>query len=329
MAKIGCCHNCAYSYCDHEHALWSMSVGVLTWPACANHPGSFGRMQRAPARGICPNYRPRPATPEGEVKQIPLGDGFYAYVDAADYEWLSRWTWQLRGGYAVRIEKRKPVFMHRQIMQPPKGMIVDHKNLNKLDNTRANLRVCTHQENACNRSKKRGTFSRFRGVVYHKDYGKYSAHVYYKSEHFFLGYFTDEIEAARARDRKAVEVLGESARLNFPEEWLAQRRAEIYAQRKAVEKEGKKVRRKQAGTSGRPQPRVTGRKPRTTSARPRATSGEARDRARVRRQKGKGENNVAVGWQRQAERSGACRWCYASEEPSASWRLPLPPSTVP
>ena len=86
MAKIACCHNCAYSYWDRDHTLECMSVGVMNWPACANHPDSFGRMQRTPPRGICRNYRPRPATPEGEVKQIPLGERLYAYVDAADFE---------------------------------------------------------------------------------------------------------------------------------------------------------------------------------------------------------------------------------------------------
>ena len=93
-----------------------MTLGVMTWPACANHPESLGRMQRVPEHGICVNYRPRLATPQGEVKQIPLGGGFYAYVDAADYEWLSRWTWSLRGGYAVRQEKGRIIFMHREII---------------------------------------------------------------------------------------------------------------------------------------------------------------------------------------------------------------------
>ena len=281
MAKIACCHNCVYSYCDHEHALWSMSVGVLTWPACANHPESCGRMQRVPERGICPNYRPRAAAPEGEVKQIPLAHGFYAYVDAADYGWLSQWTWHLCGGYAARHCKRKVILMHRAIMQPPEGMVVDHQNHNKLDNTRANLRVCTHRENACNREKRSGASSRFHGVIYVKDRRKYRAGVYYEGEHLHCGHFTDEIDAARAHDRKAVEVLGESALLNFPEEWPAQRRAEIYAQRNTVANEGKKVRRKQARPGGRPRPRVTGHKRRATSR-----TGSTRGCPRTRRSGG-------------------------------------------
>ncbi|MDI6449236.1 HNH endonuclease [Anaerobaca lacustris] len=50
--------------------------------------------------------------------------------------------------------------MHRQIMDPPKGKVVDHKNRNRLDNTRINLRVCTHAENTQNARKIQGTYSR-------------------------------------------------------------------------------------------------------------------------------------------------------------------------
>ncbi len=242
MGKIACCHNCVFSYWDREQAVQCMGRGIMSWPACANHPESYGRMQRVPGRGMCENYRARPGTPVGDVRQIPLGDGFYAYVDAADYEWLSGWTWQLRGGYAARMEKRKPIYMHRAIMQTPQGMVVDHKNRNKLDNTRGNLWNCTAQENACNRGKKRGTASRFRGVGFNKDYGKHFADIYFKGKRYFLGYFPNETEAARARDRKAVELLGDTARVNFPDEWPAERRAQVYARRDIGGRASRRVR---------------------------------------------------------------------------------------
>ncbi len=90
--------------------------------------------------------------------------------------------------------------MHRQIMQTPAGMVVDHKNRNKLDNTRANLRNVTPAENARNRSKPRGTSSRFLGVSYDKMCRKYQAQVNYQDRLRYIGFFADEIEAARARD---------------------------------------------------------------------------------------------------------------------------------
>lgn len=240
MAKIACCYNCVFAFLDREHTLECYHAGILNWPACANHPQSYGRMRRTPERGMCPNYRPKPPVPQGEsVKQIALGDGYYAYVDAADFEWLSQWTWSMRGGYAVRMQKRTPVYMHRAIMKPPKGMIVDHKNRNKLDNTRDNLRNATHRQNAGNRSKKRGTYSRFAGVGYNKEYGKCFAQVYYNGERFFLGYHGDESEAARAHDYKAVELLGEFARVNFPDEWPEERRREVYVQGDAARQKAK------------------------------------------------------------------------------------------
>jgi hypothetical protein len=262
MAKIASCFDCIYSYYDREHALalWDMSVGVLAWPACANQPDYPGRMQRVPQRGICRNYRPRPATPEGDVRQIDVGEGRCAYVDAADFDQLNRWTWHLCNGYASRRENGKAIFLHHEIMRAPQGKVIDHKNRNKLDDTRANLHPCTRRENALNRSKKRGSSSRFWGVGYRKTVGRWWAEVPRGRNPIFLGYFAEEIEAARAHDRGAVAYLGESARVNFPQEWPPQRRAQVYAEAEEQRREIS-VRRKPAGKKGRKT--TSGKKPRS------------------------------------------------------------------
>jgi len=244
MAVIRCCYSCVFSFLDREHTLECIEANILNWPACANHPDFYGRMKRTPPCGICPNYRPKPDTPEGDVRQIPLGDGFYAYVDVADFEWLSRWTWHLYGGYAARYQNGKYVYLHREIMQPAKGMIVDHKNRNKLDDTRANLRNATHAENMRNRGKQHGASSRFHGVSYNKARNKYLAHICCEGRAYGLGLHVEETDAARAYDRAAVTLFGEFARLNFPEEWPPERRREAYAQRDAVLKELRKRRAK-------------------------------------------------------------------------------------
>ncbi len=270
MAKIASCFNCIYSYCDREHALWSMSVGVLTWPACANQPDAPGRMQRVPPPGICRNCRPRPATPQGAVKQIPLGEGLYAYVDAADFDWLNQWPWHLHNGYAARRCQGKTIYLHREIMHPPAGKVVDHANHNKLDDTRANLKVCTQRENLCNSAKRRGTASRFRGLYFYKRIGKWCARIKFEGKPIYLGSFAEEIEAARAHDRGAVAYFGASARLNFPQEWPPQRRAQVYAE---AQEQRRRIsaRRRPAGKKGRKG--TAGRKPCSAGRKKAATKG--------------------------------------------------------
>jgi hypothetical protein len=228
------CHNCIYSCWDLGQAVQSMSLGWAHRPMCANHPDTPSLMRLTPVGKVCRNYRARPATPEGDVRRIPLGDGLYAYVDAADYEWLSQHRWcVVSGGYAARRAGRKWILMHREIMQPPEGMVVDHLDRNKANNCRFNLHVCTPAENQHNRAKRLGTSSRFVGVSYVKRFGKYRAHIQFNGQRMFLGHFDDEVEAARAYDHKAVECCGPFARVNLPEEWPPERIREVYVPRQA------------------------------------------------------------------------------------------------
>ena len=234
MAKIESCFDCVYSHFDPCQWLVTVGTGWPSPPVCANHPDSPGRVRPCPPGKVCRNYRPKVPTPQGDVKQIPLGEGMVAYVDTADFEWLNQWTWRLHGGYAMRRCQGKVIYMHREIAQPPEGMVVDHLNHNKLDNTRANLRACTHRENAYNSAKRRGTVSRFRGVRRPRNRSKWHALLRVEGKPIYLGSFAEEIEAARAYDRAAVEHHGDSANLNFPEEWPPQRRQQVYSHQAAA-----------------------------------------------------------------------------------------------
>lgn len=240
------CHNCIYARFDPCEWLHNAFFDLPLAPKCANHPHFPGVLMEVP--GVpCPNYRPRAPEPESNVKRIPLDNGHYAIVDAADYEWLRQYNWHFLNGYAARRTKGKAIYMHQQIMQPPEGMIVDHHNRSKLDNRRSNLRVCTSDQNSRNQGKRSGSFSRFKGVGYSKSRHKWYAKLYFEGKAIWLGYFADEVAAARAYDRAAVACFREFAHLNFPEEWPPERRQEIYAQQDAAaKKEGKKLRRKEA-----------------------------------------------------------------------------------
>ena len=241
------CTTCVYAYWDPGQWLASLSSGFPSRPICANHPDSPGRMRPVPFGEPCRNYRPRPPEPDKAAKRIPLSDGFYAYVDAADHESLSKHSWYLANGYAARREKGKIILMHNEIMNPPKGKMVDHANHNKLDNTRRNLRNCTRQQNMRNTRKHVGSSSPFKGVGYSKQHGRWYARIFFEGRQVWLGLFDDQVEAARAYDYAAVGCFGEFANPNFPEEWPPERRQEVYANyQAALKKEGRKIRRKEA-----------------------------------------------------------------------------------
>jgi hypothetical protein len=177
--------------------------------------------------GLCPNFcgnRKRtvklPEPPNDEVRYIALTRDSFAIVDAADYEWLNQYKWcasDASNPYACRHKNGVTVFMHREIMQTPKGMVVDHIDGSRQNNRRSNLRICTQQQNVFNCRKRRDTISRFKGVTWNKDARKWAAGITYDGEPIYLGLFDDEIVAARTYDFKAMELFGEYARLNFPQ----------------------------------------------------------------------------------------------------------------
>lgn len=167
---------------------------------CANKAGEEGEWWQVRPDGLCGNFgnnghapgKIEEALAEG-AKLIGLSQGKVAIVDAADYEDLGQYKWcAIKGDstyYAARRNGKKMVRMHREIMNAPPEMLVDHREHNGLDNRKSNLRICTRAENTRNqRLHKRGSTG-YKGVSWHKKQKIFHAYIGYNSKKIWLGRF--------------------------------------------------------------------------------------------------------------------------------------------
>ena len=157
------------------------------------------------------------------MKEIQLTQGKVALVDDEDFEYLNQWKWYANNlcgkFYAVRSKRINKKYagyllMHRVIMNPIKGFVVDHCNGDTLNNTKSNLRVCTYSQNRMNSVKTVYNKSGHKGVCWHKTGNKWVSKIEINKTVHYLGLFYDLKEAAKAYNEAAIKFHGEFAKLN-------------------------------------------------------------------------------------------------------------------
>jgi hypothetical protein len=111
---------------------------------------------------------------------------------------------------------RREVYMHRLIMLPPYGSVVDHVDGNRLNNCRANLRVCSPQQNLRYRRCFANNESGYKGVSQHHQ--RWVARLWMDKQRIHLGTYTTAEQAASAYDCAARLLFKSFALLNFPDQ---------------------------------------------------------------------------------------------------------------
>lgn len=141
--------------------------------------------------------------------------GRTSLVDEDVWFWARNFTWFVSAnGYVSTRSGGRTMTLHRIVMGNPVGLDVDHINGSRLDNTRANLRAVTRQQNMMNMGPRANKASRFKGVGLHA-VGKWNARITAGGKNLHLGMFDSEEDAARAYDAAATQHYGQFARLNF------------------------------------------------------------------------------------------------------------------
>ncbi len=147
------------------------------------------------------------------MKILPTKNKHRILIDDEDYNKLvaiGGWYVDSRG-YVItdkRVNgKRVIIDLHRFLHPPAKGFVVDHKDQNKFNNQKSNLRDATKSLNALNSGTPSNNTSGHRGVCWSKQSKKWRAYITYMGKQIHLGHFNDPKQASKAYKAKLIELM--------------------------------------------------------------------------------------------------------------------------
>lgn len=188
---------------------------------------SYAYVPDAPANGPTPTPDTKSDAPlnritlSGDTAYIALAKGKTAIIDAGDVPLVAPYRWAARKGkgtWYVMARMRDPdgrvwaLPLHRLLLNPPDGLVVDHINTDGLDNRRANLRLATVAQNNLNSRVRKDCVSGLKGAFFDSRQNRYYSRIKTDEGAKWLGYFNTAEEAAEAYAKASVRYHGEFGR---------------------------------------------------------------------------------------------------------------------
>lgn len=139
-------------------------------------------------------------------------------VDDEDYLRLILFYWNDRHNSIARQKrmgsKTTIIPIANEVMENFDVMF-DHKDRNKYNNQKSNLRISSASQNGINRTKVNKPYtSKHKGISFNTKAQKWIAQITCENKHVFIGSFQNEIEASKAYNETATKLFGEFAVLN-------------------------------------------------------------------------------------------------------------------
>jgi len=166
------------------------------------------------------------------MRIITLTQGKIASVDTKYHkELVSQGSWYYScpkpggDGYALRNRKAtdgagpSKVYLHQEVLRlagvDTSGCEIDHRDRDKLNNRRRNLRVSTSSNNKMNRGARSDSRTGFKGVFNRGSKQRpFQAYINVDGHRTYLGQYVTAVEAARAYNKAAKQLFGNFACLN-------------------------------------------------------------------------------------------------------------------
>ena len=156
--------------------------------------------------------------------EIVLTQGQSTKISKGDFDKVRPYKW-----YAVKRRKgywacahsllpdgtKKNISLHRLLLEPDEDHVVDHINMNPLDNRRENIRIASRSQNQMNRRVSSNNTTGYKGVSIDSRSGKFIASISVNCKFIRLGTFQTAEEAAKAYAEASRKYHGEYGRTHL------------------------------------------------------------------------------------------------------------------